>query len=139
MKTLRWVTAIVLLLGAGVTGLTNLRDEFRGADTPLQQSVAVGVGVYAILGIVAGIGLMRRRPWSVKMCVAFALVVVYVASVASIAWTDPGVSASEKLMGFVGAAIGTSLVGAFIVWSARADTRRENLPEAGKGDHIPTT
>ena len=137
MKKARWIIAILLLLAAGVIGLTNLPDELREAVGFLQRSVAVGEAIYSVLGIVGGIGLILRKRWSVAVAAAFSAAVVYVGSVASIAWMEPTAPMGEKAPAFAGAAISTALIGWFIIWAARSAVR-ENLPRPDARDHIPT-
>lgn len=121
----------------GVLGLLNGPRELGSAETALQRSVSIGVTLYGVFGIVATVGLWRRRPWSVRASVAWALVTCYVATVASFAFSDPAFARDETKAGVIGAFVGTLLLGALVVWAARVATMPRVPNEPGTG-HIPT-
>src|SRR6266545_1352676 len=137
MRKFGWILAIVLLLATGFFGLLNGVRELRDMHSGLQLTVTCGVLLYGLLGIVAGAGLARRRPWSVTASVAWAVAVTYVATVASFAYSDPTFSQSGTIAGTIGAGVSTALIGAGVVWAARVATRAQNLPRASGSDHIP--
>lgn len=138
MRKAAWILAIALVGVTGFFGLLNARNELANARTPLQQSVAFGVMLYGALGLLGAAGLARRRPWSVTMCAAWGLVVTYVATVASFAFSDPTFSKGETIGGVVGAGISTALIGVFVVWAARDATRANRVPRPGESGHIPS-
>jgi len=138
MRKAAWVLAILLVLATGVLGLINGIGEMGSAQTPLQQSVTVGVLLYGCLGVIAAVGLFRRKRWSVMVSALWALIVTYVATVASFAYSDPTFSRRETLAGVAGACIATALIGALVVWAARSATRPQNLPRTSVGGHIPS-
>jgi hypothetical protein len=138
MRKVGWILAIILLLVTGFVGLLNGVRELRDMPSRLQLTVTCGVLLYGLLGIVAGVGLARRRPWSVTASIAWAVVLTYVATVASFAYSDPTFSQSGTIAGTIGAGVSTALIGAAVVWAARVATRAQNLPRASASDHIPS-
>ena len=138
MRKVAWVVAVILLFGTGVIGITNGVREFTDSLSSLQRSVTIAVLLYGVLGAVAGFGVARRRPWSVKLSIAWAVLVTYAATVASFAYSDPTFSQSGTLAGTIAAGLSTALIGAGIVWVARDATRARNLPPAAGADHIPS-
>ena len=132
------ILAIALLAITGVVGLFKGVGEMGSAQTRLQQSVQIGVLLYGILGSVGAVGLTRRKSWSVVISAAWALVVTYVASVASFAFSDPTFLKSETLAGVMASGIVTALIGALVVWVARAATRDQRLPGTAESGHIPS-
>ena len=138
MRTAAWIVAVILLFGIGVIGITNGVRELSDPYSALQRSVNVAVLLYGVLGVAAGLGLARRRPWSVRLSIAWAVFVTYAATVASFAYSDPTFSHSGTITGTIAAALSTALIGAGIVWVARGATRARNLPRAGSADHIPS-
>jgi len=137
MKTARWVIAIVLLVTSAAVGTMNLFLERTDRRTPLQLTVYLGVGLYAVLGWIGAYALARRRRWAFGVALGWAVTVVYVASVASIAWMDAETPFSAKITALLGAALVTAAIAALVPWSARKDTREQNLPKAGEATHIP--
>jgi hypothetical protein len=119
MRKVPWILSVTLLLVTGVIGLRNARDDWNDPLTALQRTVIVGVALYGMLGIVGGVGLARRRPWSVTVAAAWAITVTYAATVASFAFNDPTFSREGTLAGVVGAFVACALIGVFVVWSAR--------------------
>jgi hypothetical protein len=105
-RTIAWVLAILVLLCTGVLGVRNGVTEWSGAHTGWQKSVTGGVLLYGVLGLAAGIGLLRRRAWSLPVALAWGAVVTYVPGVAVLAYGGPD--------GTIGAAIAAS-IGAFVI------------------------
>ena len=134
MKKAAWIVSITLLLVTGFFGLYNGRNELGDWTTALQMSVTLGVLLYGFLGLLGGAGLARRRSWSVTVCIAWAFVVTYVATVASFAYSDPTFQKSETVLGTIAAAVSCALLGVFVVWSARSATR---VPVDAASLHIP--
>jgi hypothetical protein len=131
MRQAAWIIAIVVLLVTGFLGLTNGIGELGDWTTPLQMSVTLGVLLYGVLGAVAGIGLIFRRTWGAAVATAWAVVVTYVATVASFAYSDPTFSQSDTRSGVIGALVATALIGVSVVWAARVATRREEVSSRG--------
>lgn len=138
MRKAGWVLAIAVLLVTGIVGLLNGVREIGDMHSRLQLTVTLGVLLYGLLGLVAGVGLARRRPWSVRTSIAWAAVVTYVATVASFAYHDPTFSQSGTIAGTVGAGVSAALIGMGVVWAARVATRSQNLPRTSGSDHIPS-
>jgi hypothetical protein len=138
MRKVGWVLAIGVLLLTGVLGLLNGVRELGDVHSGLQLTVTIGTLLYGVLGLVAGIGLARRRPWSVKASAAWAAVVTYVATVASFAYHDPTFSQTGTITGTVAACVSTALIGAGVVWAARVATRAQKLTRTEGNDHIPS-
>jgi hypothetical protein len=138
MRKTGWVLAIAVLFLTGFLGVLNGVREIGDVHSRLQLTVTCGVLLYGLLGIAGGIGLARRRPWSVRVSVVWAIVVTYVATVASFAFHDPTFSQEGTIAGVVGAGVSTALIGAAVVWAARVATRAQNLPRPASSDHIPS-
>jgi hypothetical protein len=117
-RKVAWLLSIVVLVGTGVMGVRNGVVELPDAATALQKSVTVGVLLYGILGLVAGIGLAARRPWSRWAALLWGVVVTYVATAAVIAYGGADASTGAALTG--GAA--TALIAAGVAWTARRTT-----------------
>ena len=129
MKAAAWVVAVALLFFSGVIGLTNGPSEFRGVHGALQFSVAIGEVLYGVAGVLGGIGLALRKPWSVRAAEGWGAIVTYVATVASFAFTGPDVSVGTKAVSATAAGVVTALIAWFVVWSARrATARASSLP-----------
>jgi len=138
MRKVAWTIAAILLFATGVIGVMNGIRELGDTHSRLQRSVNVAVLLYGVLGIAAGIGLVRRRHWCVPLSIGWALTVTYAATVASFAYSDPTFSNGGTIAGTVMAGLSTALIGGAIVWAARSATRAENLPRAAGADHIPS-
>ena len=126
-RTIAWVLAILVLVGTGVLGVRNGVTEWSGADTGWRKSVTGGVLLYGVLGLAAGIGLLRRRAWSLPLAIAWGLVVTYVASTAALAFGGPGVPMSAAIAGGIGAAV----IALLVVLATRAGVR--DVPRARSG------
>src|SRR5256885_1059066 len=97
MRKAAWVLAIAALLLTGAIGVATGPNEFPGVHTPWQLTVAIGVTLYGIAGLVAGVGLALRKPWSVRAAEVWGALVTYVATVASFAFSGPEVPANAKV------------------------------------------
>jgi hypothetical protein len=125
LRTVAWLLAALVLLFTGVMGLYNGVTEWPGAATRWQQSVSLGVLLYGVLGLVAGIGLLLRRAWSVRWAIAWAVVVTYVAAAAVVAYGGEGFGPAAV------AGVATALIGWLVVAATRHAVRpaiREPLP-----------
>jgi hypothetical protein len=120
-RTIAWVISLLLLLFTGVVGVHNGLTEWGEGRTTMQQSVTVGVLFYGILGLVTALGLYRRRRWSVRTAIAWAVAVTYVPGVAVMAYGGEGAILSSALA----ASAGSALVALGVVWTAHATTRRD--------------
>ena len=119
-RTLALVVSLAVLLGTGAIGVHNVFSEWNDAENPFQRVVSVGGGLYGVLGLVAGVGLILRRKWGFPAAVVWAVVTTAVGTSAAIAyadntaWIGPGVGA------FAATALATTLV----VWLARIGMKR---------------
>lgn len=134
MKMLARFLAIALLLVTGILGLYNGSTELGEALTGLQRSVTIAVLLYGMLGIAGGVGLVRRRPWSVTIVAAWAVASAYAGTIASFAYSDPTFAQPGTLAGVVGAFVSIAAVGALVIWTARSATR---VPPPTERSHIP--
>jgi hypothetical protein len=137
MRKATWILALALLSVTAFFGLYNGPRELSGGTTNLQRSVSIGVILYGVFGLVGVVGLARKRPWVVTVCAIWALVVVYVASVASFAYHDPSLSQGGTIVGVFAAGIVTALIGAFVVWAASVATRDRRVSDTGVSGDIP--
>lgn len=122
-RKVAWIFAILVLLSTGAAGFFNGVNEISQAVTRVQHSVTIGVFLYGIFGIAAAVALIARHGSAVKLTSAWAVVVTYVASVASLAYAGDEATIGGAIAGGVGAAI----IGIGIVWCARVATRPASL------------
>ncbi|HJQ19490.1 MAG TPA: hypothetical protein VJ867_04005 [Gemmatimonadaceae bacterium] len=114
-----WIASALVLAGTGVIGLQNVFEEWSTAATLGQRSVQVAVALYGICGLVAAIGLVARKRWSVPVATAWAVATTYAATMAVIAYGGP----DANVIGIVSACLGAALIGALIVWGTRYSLR----------------
>jgi hypothetical protein len=115
----RSIARIVAVLFLGITGLVgiyNAFDEWANPYSPFQRIVYAGVVVYGVLGLLAAYGVIRRRSWSRHLVMGWALAITFVSGTAAIAYGGPDVTPVAG----VAAGAGGALIGAFVVWAARA-------------------
>ena len=115
-RKIAWFLSVALLLLTGVLGSWNAVDEWPGSVTPLQKSVTAGVFLYGIFGLIAAVGMIARRRWSIPAAMAWGVSVTYVASVAAIAFAGK----DATVLGAIAAGISSALIASIVVWSARA-------------------
>jgi hypothetical protein len=127
-RTIAWVISLLLLSFTGVVGVRNGLTEWGEGRTTMQQSVTVGVLFYGILGLITALGLYRRRRWSVRTAIAWAVAVTYVPGIAVMAYGGEDAILSSALA----ASGGSALVALGVVWTAQVITRR-NAPIVGAG------
>jgi len=104
-------------------GLYNAVNELPRAEGRLQLSVGVAQVLYGLLGVIATVGFIRRRPWVVTVSAAWGLAATYTAAVASFAFHDPSLSQEGTLAGVLGAGIACLVMTAIFVWFARVTVR----------------
>lgn len=113
-RTLALVVSLVVLLGTGYIGVHNVIDEWANQETPFQRVVSIGGGLYGVLGLIAGAGLLLRRRWGFHVAVTWAVVTTAVGTSAAIAYSDTN--------SWIGAGAGafavTALATALVVWLA---------------------
>lgn len=131
-----WVLAMLILIATGVLGLNNARREIFDARGFWQHSVQLAGAFYGMCGVFAGIGLARRRQWSVRVAAAWGVFAVWAATVASFAYT-PEVPPAALVSGTVGAFVGSATLVTLVIWATRVTTRRANLPDVAATAHIP--
>lgn len=139
MRKASWLIATTLLLVSGCIGLYDGSVEYATGVTRLQGSVSAAVLLYGLFGVIAGVGLVRRRPWSVYATAAWVASTLYAGSVASFAYHDPTFANEGTATGVAMAAVGIALIGAWLIWAAHAATRAQNLPRAPLGGDIPAS
>jgi uncharacterized membrane protein len=121
--------SLLLLLGTGATGLYNGVRDLPGAATTLQYSVTIGVLLYGTLGVAAGVAMAMEHPSSVWLAALWGVVATYVASTAALAYAG----SDATVRGAVAGGLGTALIAAGVVWSARASARQPAARDPGGG------
>jgi hypothetical protein len=106
-------TALLILVGLGYVGLRNGLAEWSNADTTGQRLASMTEALYGLLGLVAGVGLVTRRTWTVPVVVAWAVSVTITAGLAPVVWGGAGIRAG------VAAAAATTLIVLGVIWLAR--------------------
>jgi len=125
--TSAWIVSLVLLLVIGAIGVYNGVTEWGDGTTPWQHSVTLGVLLYGVLGLVSAYGLFRRRRWSLRTAIAWAVVVSYVPGVAVLAYTD----ADATLGAAIAASAGAAIIALGIIWTANVVTRADQSTVPG--------
>jgi hypothetical protein len=123
VKRVGRVLAIAFLGLTALAGISNGMNELGQAESFLQLTVQIGDALWGILGLFAAVGIWRRRPWVVTVMASWAVTVVYTATVASFAFSDPGFEQPETLTGTIAAGISTAVVGMLFVWLARVTVK----------------
>ena len=123
--TAAWIVSLALLLFTGVVGIRNGVTEWGEGRTFWQQSVTVGVFLYGVLGLVSAYGLFRRRRWSLRTVIAWAVVITYVPGVAVMADGDGTLGAA------IAASVSTALIALGVIWTTNVMTRAEQSTVTG--------
>ena len=111
------VVAALLLLGVAVLAGWDLRDEWHGAHTLAQRSVSVAVTTYCLFGIIAGVGVVMRKRWSVACAIVWSVASIYAAGTSVLAYGGGGAAAALP------AYLGAGAICALVVWLTRYATR----------------
>lgn len=115
-----FVLAFAVLAGTGLIGVHGAFDEWRGARTFMQKTVTAGGGVYGGFGLMAVIGLVLRKKWSVRWAIAWGLAATYAGSVAVTVYGD----APNKVSATLGALAMCLVVAAIVVWLTAVGSRQ---------------
>ena len=118
-RKIAWVLSLVLLLFTGIVGVYDGLTEWGEGRTLMQHSVTVGILLYGILGLVTALGLLQRRPWSIRTAIGWAVAVTYVPGVAVMVYGDEGAIMSSA----IAASAGSALIALAVVWTAHVMTR----------------
>jgi hypothetical protein len=134
-RKVAWIVSILLLLTTAATGLYSGVNDLAYAKTALQKSVTYCVLLYAIVALAAAGSLVARHRTAVWLSAAWAVIVTYVASTASLAYGGDDVTLGAA----IAAGVGAALVGALVIWCARVAIRPASLSErlqAAPGSHV---
>jgi hypothetical protein len=123
MRKAARLLAIAMVGITGVIGLINAFDELGTGSTALQRSVTYAVALYGAFGVLAAFAMLRRRAWGVPAAFAWSACVVYAATVASFAFSDPGFADGGTMVGVASSGIGSVLMGWLAVRGARESAR----------------
>ena len=117
-NAVRWFSLFVLGL-TGVLGLINASSELGDGATFLQRSIPYTTAVYAVLGVIGFVGMLRRRAWCVPLAVGWAIASCYTATIASFAFHDPTFSEDGTLFSVLGAGVAMTVMGWIVVRGAQ--------------------
>lgn len=125
-RRIPWILSLALLLFTGVVGIYNGITEWHDTVTALQKSVAIGVFLYGVFGLVTAYGLFHKRPWSVRTAISWGIAVTYVPGAAIIAYAGEESLVSSA----IAASVGSALIALGVVWTARVMTRNAQVPRS---------
>lgn len=109
------IVAALVLLATGVLGLYNGVSELADAENTAQRLVTLGVLLYGLFGVPAGLGVLLRRRWGVALAGAWAVTVSLVGPAATVYYGGEPVLGVATLAAFVGSAA----VAVVVWWLAR--------------------
>ena len=118
-RTIALVLSVLVLVVSGALGLYNGITEQGAGETMLQQSVRVGVLLYGALGLVSAYGLFRRRRWSFRTVIAWAVAIVYVPGVAVMAYAGEAAPIGSA----IAASGSAALIALGVIWTANTMTK----------------
>lgn len=110
-------------MAAGVSGLHASINDWRHIETPLQLSVTAGVAVYSVLALIGAVGLARRRGWSVRVIVAWAVIITYVPGAAVMGYAPDGTWGAALV-----SSLSAGIIAVLVLWAARVATRPVGQP-----------
>ena len=117
-RKVAWVLSLLMLFVSGAVGLLSGTRDLSAALTPLQRSVTIGVLLYGVAGVIGGVALAARHRSASWLAAVWGAVVTYVASVAAIAYAG----ADATVGGAVASGVGSALIAAGVIWTARVST-----------------
>jgi hypothetical protein len=118
-RKIAWVLSLAVLVVTGGLGIFNGLNEWGEGETTAQRLVPIGVFLYGVFGLITAYGLLRRRRWSVKTSIAWAVPVTYVPGLAVMAY-----GGEDAILGSaIAASAGSLLIALGVVWTANAITR----------------
>ena len=127
-----WVISIVVLLAVSALSLISGFSDLDVATTPLQKSVTFGGLLHGVVGLAAGIALIRRVPAARWLTLLWTAIVTYVAATASIAYGGE----QATLVGAIAGGAAVALIGLAIYWSARSVTRQPNATVGARTEAV---
>lgn len=117
------VLSLLVLLLTGVVGVYNGLSEWGEGRTALQHLVTVGVLLYGSFGLLSAYGLARRRSWSRKAVIGWAICVTYVPGLAVMVY-----GGKDALLGSaIAASAGSAVIAAGVIWTVYRFTRKDQL------------
>jgi uncharacterized membrane protein (DUF485 family) len=120
-RTAAWVISLALLAFTGVVGIYDGFSEWRGGPTPLERSVTVGILLYGLFGLASAYGLFRRKRWSLRTVVAWAVAVTYVPGVAVMAYAGEDATVGSA----IAASVGSLVIALGVIWTTNVMTKSE--------------
>jgi uncharacterized membrane protein (DUF2068 family) len=116
--------ALAVLVVTGLLGLVNGFTELPGAVEGLHRAVAGAMLAYGVFGLVAALGLLARRRWSVWAAVVWGIAASFVAATAPLVFSEVPVSPRATIPGGIVTAMLASVV---VVVAWRATDRRQAI------------
>lgn len=122
-RKVAWIVSVGLLLFTGVVGIYNGVTEWAGDQGALQHSVTVDVFLYGVFGLISAYGLIRRRRWSLRTVIAWAIAVTYAPGVAVMAYAG-----EDAILGSaIAASLGSLLIALGVLWTTNAMTKPQTI------------
>ena len=126
-RKVAWILSLALLAFTGVVGIYNGLNEWAGGPTRLQRSVTIGVFLYGVFGLISAYGLFRRRHWSLRTVIVWAIAVTYVPGVAVMAY-----GGEDAIVGSaVAASVGSLLLALGVIWTTKVMTASAGVAATG--------
>jgi hypothetical protein len=131
VSTFSRFVATLLLLGTGIIGLHNGVTEYPDGVNTAQRVVSVGVFLYGVLGMLAGVGVFLRKRWGPTLTALWGLDVTLVGSGAVAAYSE----GDDRTIGIISAFLACALVSLLVWWLARrgmrpADTATRSMSQS---------
>lgn len=128
-RRVAFVLSLVVLLVTGVLGVYNGSTQWDEGESPFQHSITLGVFLYGVFGLFTAYGLIRRRRWSLKTAIIWAICVSYVPGFAVMAYADKDTTLGSA----IAASAGGALIALGVIWTINVMTRVSPPPVAKPG------
>ena len=128
-RKIAFALSLILLLFTGAVGVYNGTHEWGEGRTVPQHAVTVGVLLYGVFGLLTVYGLLRRRRWSLKTAIIWAICFTYVPGFAVMAYAE-----KDTTLGLaIAASAGSALIALGVIWTVNLMTRISQPPVAHAG------
>ncbi|MES2177138.1 MAG: hypothetical protein V4550_04670 [Gemmatimonadota bacterium] len=118
----RITVTVLFLLAVGLTALKDVANEMQHDMSAGQRVAALTELTYAIAGLLAAVGYLRRAPWARPALYVWCVFSTFTAGLATIVWGHADIKSA------IGASAGGVIISLLILWVTKGQLENPEIP-----------